>query len=433
MMSACHRKTLQSWCPFSVHYSFDGDSVNYGNSGPNPVGSLAGDASYTNAARVGAQALVLDGDGDYVDFGDQFDIGVNDWTVSLWMKTSIKKFARLVTKQKWAVATGSAGDMSIILDGAAWGGQWQFKTFVPVGTYYDNRFHHVAAVFDRDDTVTMYWDGVSIGSADITTNASINIYDSWPLMIGARYNYGAYDAEFDGVIDDVRISNKALTESEVRELAEYSFCARDSARYDFEDNTDNSGSDGPHPSGELYGDAAYTDSAKVGASALAFDGDGDYVKLGDVFDISTNDMTLAAWVKTTNKAFARIISKEGAGGYNISLHADDGVGCTLDSTYHYYAATYEDGKFHHLAATYDRDGDATVYWDGQELGSFDISHYNEEDLNNHTSLCVGWRATGGSGAFNGIIDDVQLFNRVLTQQEILDLFPVPKGTLFLVN
>jgi hypothetical protein len=281
--------------------------------------------------------------------------------------------------------------------------------------------------------VTMYWDGVAIGSKDISTNATVDIRDSWPLMVGARYNNGSPDATFEGVIDDVRIDNAALSAEEIQRRAEYAFAARTAARYGFDGNADNSEADGPRPSGTLFGDAAYTTEAKTGTQALALDGSGDYVRLDDVFDIGTNDLTVAAWVKTTNKAFARIVAKEGAGGFNLSLHATDGVGCTLGTTYQYFKATYEDGTFHHLAAVFDRDGYATVYWDGEALGAFDISAYNGTDLNTPNSLCIGWRSTGGTGAFKGIIDDVRLFGRVLTRDEIKGLFPPPKGTLLRVQ
>ena len=88
---------------------------------------------------------------------------------------------------------------------------------------------------------------------------------------------------------------------------------------------------GDNPTGVFGGNAAYTNVARFGSHAVHFDGDDDYVSLGDNFDVGTSDWTVAAWVKTSEKNFHRIVSKEGTGGFNISLNATLGVGCTLSS------------------------------------------------------------------------------------------------------
>lgn len=201
---------------------------------------------------------------------------------------------------------------------------------------------------------------------------------------------------------------------------------------------DNSGVDSapalPNPVAVLNADTVYTNDAKIGEYAVSFDGSGDYISLGDNFDAGLSDLTIACWIKTTEIAFARIISKESAVGYKLSVHSGT-VSFQISSTIGNFSlpagSNYNDGQFHHIAATFDRDGDGTMYWDGEAIGTADISSHAEEDLNTATALYVGWRSGGGSGAFNGIIDDFRIYDQALSAEGISDLIP-KVGTLIVI-
>jgi hypothetical protein len=88
----------------------------------------------------------------------------------------------------------------------------------------DNNWHHVVAVLDSDgtpdnDEVKLYVDGVeesysSIISEPIATASHSNV------TIGASYlNDGTVVVPFTGLIDDVRIHSRALSEAEIQALA----------------------------------------------------------------------------------------------------------------------------------------------------------------------------------------------------------------------
>lgn len=80
-------------------------------------------------------------------------------------------------------------------------------------TINDNTWHHVAAVYDGAN-VTLYVDGSSDGSVAKTGNLTTS---SRNVRIGARHttSMGEY---FTGIIDDVRIYNKALSASEIQQI-----------------------------------------------------------------------------------------------------------------------------------------------------------------------------------------------------------------------
>jgi len=77
-----------------------------------------------------------------------------------------------------------------------------------------------------------------------------------------------------------------------------------------------------------------------------------------------------------------------------------------------------DDYWYYVGVTMDRDGDAIFYVDGSPVGS-------PEDISVHNVAQTVEGATIGSfpytgGFFNGIIDDVRVWDRVLTPQEIQD-------------
>lgn len=85
------------------------------------------------------------------------------------------------------------------------------------GTPDDNHWIHLAGTYDGS-IMRLYVDGVEIGSQPLTGNIRV---DDNPVTIGGEEN-GAepqvVDGEFEGLIDEVRLYNRALNASEIREI-----------------------------------------------------------------------------------------------------------------------------------------------------------------------------------------------------------------------
>ncbi|NQV35363.1 MAG: discoidin domain-containing protein, partial [Phycisphaeraceae bacterium] len=179
-----------------------------------------------------------------------------------------------------------------------------------------------------------------------------------------------------------------------------------------------------------------TDGAMGGA--LECDGIDDYVVLDTLSYGDNADFSVALWVKTTGwDSDAAIMSnKDWNSGGNVGWAIAGGAGNNGSWQWNYSdgstradfdpsvgAAPIAGGEWVHLCVTHDRDGLARFYHDGQPIGQVDISGLTG-------SLDAGFPTvlgTDGSEAavwaywFSGAFDDVRVYNRVLSEGEILGL------------
>jgi len=162
-----------------------------------------------------------------------------------------------------------------------------------------------------------------------------------------------------------------------------------------------------------------------------FDGVNDYLSFGDVNDMGLSDVSISVWVAYdgTANTFPQIINKyNGSFGYGIEIvddgSADDGKirAWIKDATNRTDAlsssSSLKDGNWHHVVVVWDRDGSLIVYVDNLMGTPVDISAKVNEDVQNTESLVVGAGSSGVSQFFGGRIDDVQMYPRVLSSQQI---------------
>jgi hypothetical protein len=86
----------------------------------------------------------------------------------------------------------------------------------------------------------------------------------------------------------------------------------------------------------------------------------------------------------------------------------------------YGITTVTDNEWHHAVWEIDRDGDSTFYLDGLVDGTpVDISSRTSENWYESENLHIGRK---GPSFFTGLIDEVLIYNRVLTPGEIAALY-----------
>jgi hypothetical protein len=195
-----------------AHYTFDGD---FKDSAGSHHGTAFGDAKITTDAARG-QVLAVDGNGDGVDVPYSADLNPQAFTVSLWANPSSagSDYRSPITSR------GDAPQKGYILYVEP-GNTWQFWT--GTGSGWDNtagpaaqldEWAHVTATFASDQKM-LYLNGrlVAQGTAVLSPNTQ------WPLRIGGGATEGPGNYFFRGLIDDVRLYNRALPAEEVAGLA----------------------------------------------------------------------------------------------------------------------------------------------------------------------------------------------------------------------
>ena len=81
-----------------------------------------------------------------------------------------------------------------------------------------------------------------------------------------------------------------------------------------------------------------------------------------------------------------------------------------------------DGKWYHLAATTDRKGAMKLYRDGKLEAERDISAHQKENEDNHKPFTIGGETGVASRSLtDGVMDEVALFNLVLTEDQITEI------------
>lgn len=171
--------------------------------------------------------------------------------------------------------------------------------------------------------------------------------------------------------------------------------------------------------------------------SLSFDGNGDYVVTDNTVNLTgTTAVTLEFWLKWN--AFANddrlafessTDSNNNPGAIIIDPNSSNGA---FEFTVHYIGWRAETiprpsaGVWHHYAVIFDSgtaNGDVTIYLDGQLQESQIVSNnfggpVGSEKMGNYTWYFM---SRAGSSLFgDGYLDDVRIYNRPLSQSEILD-------------
>lgn len=184
-------------------------------SGHNRKGTLEEGLSFDKGSAPGriAKALKLSGEEGFVKIKDYKGVvGTKPRTVTAWIKT-----------------TRSRGQ--IISWGAEDGGKMFNFCFIrgrvgisPRGGYYymndpvhDDQWHHVAAVIKETELPNLHDDAVLYLDGVIAEIHDIGLLDLWPIDTGSDLEVTIGDG-FEGLIDDVRIYDRALSDEEVMAL-----------------------------------------------------------------------------------------------------------------------------------------------------------------------------------------------------------------------
>jgi hypothetical protein len=195
--------------------------------------------------------------------------------------------------------------------------------------------------------------------------------------------------------------------------------------------------------GTIYGDTIWTDG--VCGSGLSFDGDHDYVRVGD-YDSGTftGAVTIIAWAKVDVMAqdVQYYVASMDPGREVLMFYNNIIQGRAINVDYpasgaevwfHSPPDSVTTDRWYHLAMTYDKDGASgeqlKLYIDGELSDSSALTgdlipghekHINKDVvIGGHPDLIAYW--------FDGTIDEVSIYNRALSAEEINDRYQNPCG------
>jgi len=153
--------------------------------------------------------------------------------------------------------------------------------------------------------------------------------------------------------------------------------------------------------------------------AVYLDGD-DYVVIdGVVNDLAGTNLTISVWVKTTQASEGNVIAtNDSASGHPLMFGVSGGNTYVYDGGSTQYPPAVNDDTWHMI--TYVRSGStAYIYLDGVQIASPAASW----DLSTVTRLSIGqeWDSSTPSDFYIGAVDDVRIYKRPLTADEIKEL------------
>ncbi|MFO8078029.1 MAG: LamG-like jellyroll fold domain-containing protein [Thermoplasmatota archaeon] len=415
------------------HFDEDSGGIAFDSSDGND-GTIHG-ATWTTGVQN--SALSFDGDNDYVYVADSENLNFKgNFTAMAWVKWTIDP----ETGDSWANILNKGRDAQWQIQHSYDNSQFEFavntentrhwadsSTEVKEGVWY-----HVAGIYDGSE-IRIYVNGSYENQYDLTGDVFVTDY---PVNIGRRSVFN--DRYFTGIIDEVYLYNRTLSAEEL--LNYYNQTKPDmlelvsswefnedagSIAYDSSDGND----------GTIHG-ATWTTG--VSGTALFFDnqaGQDEYVSIPDDDNLDlTTEGSVEAWIKINSyQDYAGIVHKGNQNDFSDEAYTlqfwdngrtilfggndDSGDSITIESS-----EELNLDQWYHIVGTWDASS-IKLYINGDlevdETFSIDAIRNTDGSLQIGAQLTENYSGHGYFG-FDGIIDQVALYNTALTADEIVN-------------
>jgi hypothetical protein len=420
-----------------AYYTFE-DGTAIDSSGNEIDGTIRGSAMVVSDPNRG-NVLQLPGIDDsdvLVPHSDLLDI-TDEMTISCWMKfTGPQPF-------NWStlLSKGSADDSYWIktpeinsysfdfsVDGSSYvaGDRIGWPPYDPNSPYsdpnmydpnsfdlYDGFWHHLACVYDGTDNI-LYVDAVETKRSPSAGEIGFN---QEALFLGSRGGGWPWT----GLLDDVRIYNKAQTVFEIADDAGIELGSL-VAYYTFDDGTAANSSSYQLPEAVLRPSSSIIDDPERGKvlSLTGWSDSGMIVPHSSPLNFE-DQMTISCWIKFNGNQYYPWCSLFSKGGndnsywiktpgtdtYNFAFSVDSSSWVTGNFN-------LNDGQWHYLSCVHDGTNNI-IYVDAVEMTrvSGGPIRTNSDDLGIGVRVNSGWE-------WKGLVDDIRIYNKALTISEIQD-------------
>ncbi len=404
-------------------------------SGSGNNGTLGGAPTWVSGKINGA--LSFGGSADSVNINKSLVSTTGSYSVAAWVKLNNLNGWQTAVSQDWATISGF-----YLQYGAALGNKFGFSLqssdsvsststrALSNASPVAGAWYHIVGVRDStNNQIKLYVNG--------SLNASQAYSAPWSAagntVIGrGKWNGGSVDW-FNGAMDDVRIYNRVLSDSEVSGLYNAGTQSGLASYWKFDEASGTTAADssGSNNTATLLGSAAFTVSGRINGG-LNLNGSTAYVDANKNLVDTTASYSVAAWVLLNNtNGYETAVSQDGANvsgfflqhvpGSGFAFSITNGDSGTSATTRVIEGAEPSTGRWYHLVGV--RDG-----------GANQMRLYMDGSLVSTQTLPTVWSATGhtviGRGKWNGgnvdwwpgRIDDVHVYTRVLSASEITSVY-----------
>ncbi|MBU0504827.1 FG-GAP repeat protein [bacterium] len=372
----------------------------------------------TSATGPVDEALVFDG-GSFISVSDNDALDPTDaLTIETWLSPD-----DLTVSSQWILMRGYSYSAS----SHTWGlyiynRKLYFTTDTASGTakvisntLTEGSWIHVAAVYDGSQ-VSLYINGVLVDTATQTGSLFTTPQN---LSIGCN-STTTCTVPFYGKLDELEMYNRALTATEI--LEDYTEGVPDKVLdYSFDDGTATDASVlGNH--GTLYGGSSTTG---MSGNALVFDGstyinvpDSNYLDPTDALTLATwlspDDLTVSSqWILMRGYSYSASSHTWGLYIYNRKLYFTTD---TASGTAKAISNTLTEGSWIHVAAVYDG-SQVSLYINGVLV---DTATQTGSLYTTPKDMSIGCNSTTSCTVpFYGKLDEFKMYNRALSESEIL--------------
>jgi hypothetical protein len=431
---------LVGWWPFNGNANDE--------SGNNNNGTVNG-ATLT-ADRFGntGKAYSFDGSSDYITTNYAGVLGNGSRTISAWVKVqSISSFSTIVGYGSNTSANGGTDSYTCMLRNDGAGGiegislDIDGSRITKSSNVTSNTWHFYVWVFDNSISssitdVKIYADGI------LQTNVAEN-YVPFPAagiintIQEENVHFGKTNSSYylNGSLDDIAIYNRALTQQEITGLYQGANTTANCPTFPasltqglvgywpFCGNALDESGNNNH--GTVNGATLTTDRFGNAGSAYGFDGVNDRIEINNNPVFNQGPISISAWIRVNNIGFYDLISKDGQGNPNtrqwtlqtnnklprFGTFSNNGE-FTLDGQ-----DTLVSQKWVHLVGIYSLT-EVKIFQNGVQVGSLPTTGTLAQGLE---PLRFGGNVVP-SNYFNGSLDDIAIWNRALTQQEIQQVY-----------
>jgi hypothetical protein len=413
-------------------------------------GTLVNAPTWTTG-QIGGALSFADASNNYVQVPAAANINLGNQTYSIGAWVYLTAYNTSYASAVFAQDASNGFDFAITGNLAAPAGRMFMHVFFPDNAVYGgtsmtlNAWHHVVATYDNvAQVVALYLDGKREGGGSLPRSTTPVAGDTFLGTDGRTGNQGQYTP--DGKLDEIRLYKRVLSPEEVTDLYRlttptgvdtslkgyWGFNGKDIAgtsAYDRSGIGNNGTFDGtPIPTEGKVGQAMLFNGTDEGITTV----DRDY------FSPAVNDMTVSFWANVPALTTPRTSGAcGGTGRYFIGkdeamvsadwgFENDNNDRICFDawqqngSNHAFLSAsrTVNDGAWHHYAGTIDYLNRMELFIDGVSVDS--TTTFIGTMVNSTKQVQLGRRGDGNY--MSGALDEVRIYSRVLSTDEIRGLY-----------